>query len=269
MNKHRLISLVAALLIGASTAQADYTSDLMGSGLSSLQARVIAGQIGSGPTLGTLSVTGATTLTGAVTLGSTLGVTGATTLSSTLAVTGTSTLTGAVTAASTLAVDDGTDSLTIRMTSHYAELDADDTGFIFEIGGTDELVLTPSSVAPATTNGLTLGGASNRFGAVYIGDGSDTMTLDFASSYGQIGVDDVGLIIEIGGTDSYVFTAASMSFPNNHAFLAPNGTTLPATCTVGSYFQDTDSDDCADTGSGDGAICVCKATNTWALVANI
>lgn len=43
---------------------------------------------------GTLAVTGASTLTGAASLGSTLAVTGAATLSSTLAVTGTSTLTG-------------------------------------------------------------------------------------------------------------------------------------------------------------------------------
>jgi hypothetical protein len=49
----------------------------------------------------------------------------------------------------------------------------------------------------------------------------------------------------------------------------PNGTTLPATCSVGHQFQDTDSDDCADTAGGDGALCLCKATNTWALVANI
>lgn len=49
----------------------------------------------------------------------------------------------------------------------------------------------------------------------------------------------------------------------------PSGTALPATCSVGHQFQDTDSDDCANTGGGDGALCQCKATNTWALVANI
>ena len=48
-----------------------------------------------------------------------------------------------------------------------------------------------------------------------------------------------------------------------------SGTTLPASCLVGEWFHDTDSDDCADTGSGDGAICVCKSANTYALVANI
>lgn len=51
----------------------------------------------SGTFSGTLAVTGASTLTGAVSCGGTLGAAGATTLSSTLAVTGASTLTGAVT----------------------------------------------------------------------------------------------------------------------------------------------------------------------------
>ena len=48
----------------------------------------------------------------------------------------------------------------------------------------------------------------------------------------------------------------------------PNDTTLPATCAVGEVFADTDSDDCADTGGGDGAMCICKSTNTWALLVN-
>lgn len=48
-----------------------------------------------------------------------------------------------------------------------------------------------------------------------------------------------------------------------------HGTALPGTCATGQYFQDTDSDDCANTGGGDGAVCVCKTTNTWALVQNI
>ena len=47
------------------------------------------------------------------------------------------------------------------------------------------------------------------------------------------------------------------------------GTTLPAACVTGQVFYDTDSDDCADTGGGDGCICFCKTTNTWAIVQNI
>lgn len=51
-------------------------------------------------------------------------------------------------------------------------------------------------------------------------------------------------------------------------FELPNGTALPATCVVGEFFQDTDSNDCANTGGGDGALCICKTTNTWALISN-
>jgi hypothetical protein len=49
----------------------------------------------------------------------------------------------------------------------------------------------------------------------------------------------------------------------------PNDTTLPTTCAVGEIFLDTDSDDCADTGGGDGALCICKDTDTWVLLNNI
>ena len=50
--------------------------------------------------------------------------------------------------------------------------------------------------------------------------------------------------------------------------MIPNGTALPGACIIGQLFQDTDSNDCADTGSGDGALCICKASNTWALISN-
>lgn len=49
----------------------------------------------------------------------------------------------------------------------------------------------------------------------------------------------------------------------------PNGTTIPATCSVGQVYLDTDSDDCVDTGAGDGAYCICKSSNVWSLVADI
>ena len=52
------------------------------------------------------------------------------------------------------------------------------------------------------------------------------------------------------------------------SILIPNGTTIPGTCAVGQMYQDTNSDDCADTGGGDGALCLCKTTNNWALISN-
>ncbi len=48
----------------------------------------------------------------------------------------------------------------------------------------------------------------------------------------------------------------------------PNGTDLPATCSVGMIFHETDDDACADAAGGDGALCICKSANTWAAVAN-
>jgi len=70
---------------------------------------------------------------------------------------------------------------------------------------------------------------------------------------------------------AFVFDAsliASSGLEVETTFNMPNDTTLPATCSVGDLFQDTDSDDCADTGGGDGALCICKSTNTWALISN-
>jgi len=49
----------------------------------------------------------------------------------------------------------------------------------------------------------------------------------------------------------------------------PNGTALPATCAVGNVFLDTDDDDCSDSGGGDGALCICKSSDTWVLLNNI
>lgn len=46
-------------------------------------------------------------------------------------------------------------------------------------------------------------------------------------------------------------------------FSVPTGTDLPATCTQGEIFMDTDDDSCADAGGGTGTFCGCAATNTW------
>jgi hypothetical protein len=47
----------------------------------------------------------------------------------------------------------------------------------------------------------------------------------------------------------------------------PNGTDLPASCSVGELFVDSDDDSCADVGGGAGALCACTATNTWVVAA--
>lgn len=47
-------------------------------------------------------------------------------------------------------------------------------------------------------------------------------------------------------------------------FIMPNGTDLPATCTVGELFLDTNDVACADADVGTGAVCACMQTNVWA-----
>lgn len=71
-------------------------------------------------------------------------------------------------------------------------------------------------------------------------------------------------------TSAGVMQMASGSFidAGGAKFELPNGTALPATCLQGELFHDTDSNDCVNTGGGDGALCICKTTNTWALISN-
>lgn len=90
----------------------------------------------------------------------------------------------------------------------------------------------------------------------------DTITLTFLESWATTGLanGDFTKILYLNGSSSAQTVTISE---------VGSGTSLPGSCAVGEYFHDTDSDDCVDTGSGDGAICVCKSTNTWALVANI
>lgn len=111
---------------------------------------------------GTLSVSGASTLTGAATLSSTLAVTGASTLtgaatlSSTLAVTGASTLTGNVTASGTLAVTGATtlSSLTAGSVPYAGTsgLISQANSNMFYASGTNTLMLGANSAVESLTN---------------------------------------------------------------------------------------------------------------------
>lgn len=46
-------------------------------------------------------------------------------------------------------------------------------------------------------------------------------------------------------------------------FAIPSDTDLPATCSVGEIFVDTDDDDCLDAGGGSGTMCICTSTDNW------
>jgi hypothetical protein len=74
--------------------------------------------------------------------------------------------------------------------------------------------------------------------------------------------------LRINSTGEMVMTADSKIDAGASKLELPNGTTIPATCVVGEMFQDTNSNDCINTAGGDGALCICKTTNTWALIAN-
>ncbi|MHA2248272.1 MAG: hypothetical protein ACXADY_25200 [Candidatus Hodarchaeales archaeon] len=107
--------------------------------------------------------------------------------------------------------------------------------------------------------------------AVQTGAGADTLTVVTATSY-TIGGNtlDTNEWAFLDGQDQDVSSdATDVAFGSVNlgggTFEIPNGTDLPATCTIGHLFIDTDDDSCADAGGGAGAMCACTATNTWTL----
>ena len=108
-----------------------------------------------------------------------------------------------------------------------------------------------------TTDDVTVGDDITVTGDLKVGNGTPGLTLNGEDAY-------VEGTFEVDG--SVQFDGAVTC---NAALILQTGTTLPAACTQGQLFHDTDSDDCADTGGGDGALCICKSSNTWALVVNM
>ena len=103
--------------------------------------------------------------------------------------------------------------------------------------------------------------AANLFTAAV---GSTLATDTIAETTGANGVVIDSLTIKDAG-----LTATGAVDVGSGTLEFPNGTDLPATCNVGEIWVDTDDDACADAGSGGGAVCVCKAADTWALVIDI
>lgn len=129
----------------------------------------------------------------------------------------------------------------------------------------------------ATNGGSDVGKDGNAFGELHLTDGTIKGTAEFDGTNFEIGTR-TGHNVEIvaNGNAAMLFGGSSVTLYSGKTLNAssgvleiPNGTTLPATCDAGDLFQDTDSDDCADTASGDGALCLCKSSNTWALIQNI
>ena len=105
--------------------------------------------------------------------------------------------------------------------------------------------------------------------AVQTGTGADTLTVVTATSY-TIGANtlDTNEWAFLDGMDQDLSQAASdvvfdsMNMANG-AFRLPVGTDLPATCTAGDTFLDSNDDSCADANDGSGCLCICISTNTW------
>lgn len=116
------------------------------------------------------------------------------------------------------------------------------------------LVSPDGSATPAVALDIDQSKVSKFYGKV-IPNGDNSLDLGASSnSWRNLYVDGVAAIATVSATS---------------ALIAPSGTSLPGTCSTGSQFLDTDSDDCADTGSGDGALCFCKTSNTWVLVKDL
>lgn len=119
----------------------------------------------------------------------------------------------------------------------------------------------------------TLTSGSNNVGigysAGYYETGSNKLFIDNQQRASEVDARTKALIYGV-----FASTVAAQSLAINATvspakLVLPNSTTIPATCTVGELYLDTDSNDCVNTAAGDGALCICKSTNTWALVANI
>ena len=176
---------------------------------------------------------------------------------------------------------------------------------LFVAGGTIEDVVESASGSDVTFQALTVTGAVAVTGSTIDLDPTDAVTLDMAAGK-QITItttenNAAALTIQDKTGDDYILIntstgSESMSFGNatdnnNFTFLGSgnltgttglinfggalsgieiaNGTDLPDTCTVGTLFLDTDDDACSDAGGGDGCLCLCKTSNTFAVVQNI
>lgn len=131
-------------------------------------------------------------------------------------------------------------------------------------------VFAPTILAPVATgaNGKLILAADTPFitgGNIYapnnvgVGTTGSNFLAFFTNTVERYRITNTGVLLAASG--SYVDVGGGK-------LELPNATALPATCTVGELFHDTDSNDCINTGGGDGALCICKTTNTWALISN-
>ena len=168
---------------------------------------------------------------------------------------------------------DGADSQYLYVQGGGGPVEIDgDRGAILELAGNE--------VTPTTSRGraqLFSGNVAGGHIGLNVMNGSDGKVLVQSASTNKFSFqpsDNTALIYantsinSDSGTKTFSLLSGIYADAGAAKLELPNGTTIPATCTVGEVFADTNSNDCADSGGGDGALCICKSANTWALVAN-
>ena len=179
----------------------------------------------------------------------------------------------------TIAADAVTSAKIAANTVAMADLARSTAGYLIiaQGAGVDSAYTVVSGDATLAADG-TLTIAANAVGSSEITDSSIT-TDDIAANTiaaGDIATNAVTTdeILDntiTGGdlaTNIGITTTGAVNLGEAASFEVPNGTDLPATCAIGQLFHDTDSNDCANTAAGDGALCICKTANTWVLLFN-
>ena len=141
-----------------------------------------------------------------------------------------------------------------------ADSDVDVVGDLTVGGGTGNTGITVSAAGAITADGtITAEGTLDANGVVTLGDNGNNVTID-SDVWDVTAAGVASGLTGITSTGDVDFSGATLE--------APNGTDLPATCSIGMIFHDTNDNACADANAGDGALCICKSGNTWALVAD-
>lgn len=163
---------------------------------------------------------------------------------------------------------DGSDSGGISVNGGGAGADAGRGAYMALFG--NEKSSTPGQARLDSGSESTADVLINANGDDIILTATDDIVLQGQGSGDVITLAGGGTAVDLTVADDLVSVAAGTKFNagDGAGLELPNTNTLPATCNIGEIFHDPNSNDCADTGGGDGALCICKSSNTWVLVSN-
>lgn len=170
------------------------------------------------------------------------------------------------------ATTDGADNQYLYMCGGGGPIEIDgDRGALLELAGNEVMPLSSRGRAMLFSGNVTQGAiglnVTHPSGKILVQSISANV-LEYVAATGATTVYNDTTITPASGTKNIILSAGMYSDNGAAKLEIPNGTTIPATCTVGEIFDDTNSNDCIDSGGGDGALCICKSTNTWALISN-